>query len=248
MKNGGHAPLANFCLALAVAGTGAAALSGCADIRRSLETPAINVESPVAAQVRAAAPLAYVSPRLGDVPPIPRNVPQPDVVKTGVLAMVRCRRSVASFAPNHPALTAGAEQFAVNEREIAQINPADVPPSDSATKSDAEASELRAYASPPSAIASGPAPSPEEAKPNAPAPAPASRRSPAARHPTPAPVPSAQTASASAVGSAAVPSSSGATPAGAPVRSAVASPAGAQPGAGPPLPVAAPDPYLARCL
>jgi hypothetical protein len=128
MKNGGRAPLANFCLALAMVGGGAAALSGCADIRRSLGTPPINVESPVAAQVQAAAPLAYASPRLGDVPPIPKNVPQADVVKTGVLAMVRCRRSVASFAPSHPALTAGAEQFAVNAREIARVDPSDVPP------------------------------------------------------------------------------------------------------------------------
>jgi hypothetical protein len=234
--NGGSGPLKIVRLGgLALAG--AAALAGCADFRRSLSPPPVNPESPVAAQVRAGAPLDYETPRLQDVPPVPRNVPQAPVVKGDVLGMIRCRRGVASYAVTHPQLTHGAEQFADTAREIAEVNPADVPPPDSAARSEAAAQQLRAYAAPPAALASGPAPTPAEAQPNP----------PAAPHPGPAP--SRRGSAPSRTAQAPAPVSHAAPAAGPP--SAAAAAVGAAPvqaaDAAPPLPPPGPDPLLAHC-
>ena len=226
--NGGLGPLRKFHIGLAAAGVTAAALAGCADLRRAVTLPPVNPESPVAAQVRAAAPLRYDTPRLGDVPPVPKNVPTAPALKASVVAMVRCRRSVAGFAPAHPALSSGPEQFAASARDTAQVNPADVPPTDSATLSEGEAAQLRSYASPPAAIASGPAPTADEAKPGGPGPAPAPSRAPVHPH-----------------RAAAVPHSGpppAAAPAAAPPSTSLQ--AGDTPA---PLPPPGPDPLLSRC-
>jgi hypothetical protein len=86
-------------------------------------------------------------------------------VKLGVIGMIRCRGGVERFAATHPPLSAGAVQFAQNAREVAMVNPADVPAPDSAARAEAEAAQLRAFAAPPAAIANGPAPTPEQGKP-----------------------------------------------------------------------------------
>ena len=229
--NGGLDPLRKFHIGLAAAGVSASALAGCADLRRSVSLPPVNPESPVAAQVRAAAPLRYDTPRLGDVPPVPKNVPTAPALKASVVAMVRCRRGVAGFAPAHPALSSGPEQFAASARDVAQVNPADVPPADSATLSATEADQLRAYASPPAAIASGPPPTPDQGKPGGPGPAAAPAR-PAA-HPRRA---------------AATPRPASAPPSAALAATAPAPPPSVQASdTTPPLPPPAPDPLLARC-
>jgi hypothetical protein len=234
MMNGGPASARKFSPVLPALGLAGVLLGGCADVRRAVSLPPIDAESPVAAQVQAAAPLTYVQPRLVDVPPVPKNVLPADRVKVGVLSMVRCRRSVASFAPNHPPLSAGAEQFAVNAREIAQVNPADIPPPDSAARSDAAAAEMRAYAAPPSALASGPPPTPAEAQPATPA-APAPARHAAAPH-------------RSAVARAAPSASPSLAGPPAPAAGAAAVPQVTTADTAPPAPPPRPDPYLERCL
>ena len=217
---------------LAAVGLAAVAVAGCADVRRALTPAPVNVESPVAAQVQSASTRSYTLPRLTDVPPTPKDVPAAPYVKNDVIAMVRCRRAVDSFPLAHPPLSGGAEQFATNERGLADINPADVPPSNQVQLSDTAAAELRAYAAPPAAIASGPPPTPAQAQPppaggGAAPVAPHAKTS--ARRPAPA-APSPAPAVASSPARAASPSSSVA--------------AGDAP---PPLPGPLPDPYLARC-
>lgn len=236
--NGGGRALRKFYVALLLAGP--AALAGCADVRRSVSLPPVNPESPVAGQVSAAAPLRYDTPRLLDVPPSPRNVPEPGVVKAGVLTMVRCRRSVASYAPSHPALSAGAEQFAFNAREVAEVDPADVPPPDSSARTEDAAAKLRAYAAPPAALASGPPPDPDVAKPGGP---PSTQPPPAAKPARRAPRPPARTAAATP------PASAGPAPSApaAEAPSAAAATQAATVGTAPPFPLPRPDPLLARC-
>ncbi len=217
------------------------AMSGCADLHRATSFSPVNPESPVAAQVAGAARGNYPVPRLRDVPPVPKNVPTAASVKLGVVSMVRCRGGVDRYAITHPPLSGGAEQFASNQRDLAQVNAADVPPPESAALSEADAARLREFAAPPSAIASGPPPTPSQAKPpvaSVPAARPAqrpARHAAAARPPKPSPAlvaPSPPPAPRPAV--AAV---SASAPAG-----AVTTPADA-----PPLPAPLPDPLLARC-
>jgi len=219
------------CCAVLLAAAAASSLSGCADLRRSASLPPVNRESPVAPQVAAAARRQHDVPRLMDVPPPPKDVPTAAEVKVGVVSMVRCRGGVESFAVTHPQFASGTASFAADLREAAQVNPADVPPPDSAERSESEAAELRAFASPPAAIASGPAPTPADAQPPAPAPAPP----PNARPGRPTGHPAVAAASAPAAPVQAPPS----PPVAAPLQ-AVAPPP-------PPLPAPLPDPLLARC-
>ena len=227
--NGGPAPLRTF-ERVFVIGLAALALCGCADVARVIAPPPVNPESPVAAQVQSASRRSYDVPRLIDVPPKPLNVPGAPTVKGEVIATVRCRNGVTGFALTHPPLSAATEQFASNERDLADINPADVPPPDSVQRSDAESAALRAYAAPPAALASGPPPTPAQAQPPvAAAPAPhASHRAAQARR---APPPAATVASPAAVVQ--------------PAAAAVA--ATESDGPIPPFPAPLPDPLLARC-
>jgi hypothetical protein len=212
----------------------AAGLAGCADVQRAMETPRINVESPVAAEVAAGADRNYATPLLRDVPPVPKNLPQPGDVKGQVAALVACRRAMAGYVVDHPPLSGEPAAFAANARAVAAITEADVPPADSAAKAEAFAAQLRAEAAPPAAIASGPAPTPQEAMPPAPAapPAPSPARKP---HAAPKPV-------AAAPAPAAAPPAAASTPPSGPPAEAVAVPA-----AVPPLPAPLNDPLLARC-
>ena len=221
---------------LAAGGLAAVTLAGCADVRRSLTPAPVNVESPVAAQVQSASTRSYVLPRLTDVPPPPKNVPPAAYVKVDVIGMVRCRRAVDSFPLSHPPLSGGAAQFAANERGLADMDPADIPPANQAQLSDAAAVELRAYAAPPPALASGPPPTPAEAQPPAPV-AGGGRPTPHAR---PAPVRHAHPASVAAAAAKPVTSSPSSV---APPASSAAVAAQAPP----PLPPPLSDPYLGRC-
>ncbi len=223
-------------LALRAGAGGLLALAGagCADLRRSVTLPPVNPESPVAGVVGPASRLSYDAPRLSDVPPLPKNVPDAGTVKQGVVSMVRCRGGLERYPLTHPPLTGGTAQFAADARDVVQENPADVPPADSAARSDQFAAGLRAEAAPPAALASGAPLSADQSRPpTAPgaAPHPAPR---AARHPPPA--------------------RSSASPPPAPVQAAAAPAAPAAPAqvvqsnaAPPELPAPLPDPVLARC-
>ncbi len=211
-------------------------LGGCADLRRSVSLPPVNPESPVAAIVGPASRLDYDTPRLTDVPPLPKNVPPAATVKVGVLSLVRCRGGLNHYGVTHPPLSAGTAQFAANARDVAQVNPADVPPADSAARTDAFAAELRAAVAPPAAIASGPAPTADQGRPPTGAPAPhvAAPAKPSRRAAAPSPVVASPAASPAPVQTAAAPAASSRV-----VESDTAAP---------PLPAPLPDPLLARCL
>ncbi|WP_158915078.1 hypothetical protein [Caulobacter sp. S45] len=133
-------------------------VGGCADVRQAVWLPPVNPESPVAAAVTVASARTYARPRLRDVPPPPKNIPSAPMVKQGVVKLVGCRRAIYGYAAAHPPLTRGGEAYAGDQREIARVNPADVPPPDSAARSEALAERLRAFAAPPAALGSGPAP------------------------------------------------------------------------------------------
>jgi hypothetical protein len=202
-----------------------AGLGGCADLHRAVTLPPVNPESPVAGVVREGAPKSYPRPRLADVPPAPKNVTPAPLVKAQVIGLVRCRRSILSYGPAHPRLTSGAETYAVNERAAAMPDPNDIPPADQAALSESLAERLRAFAAPPAAIGSGPAPTPADASPPGPTPP---SRSPIRR--------------------------AAAVPAAPPLPAPVAAPLGpsrvqvAAPGEmAPPLPAPQSDPLLARC-
>ena len=219
------------CLPVAGALASALTLGGCADLRRSVSLPPVNPESPVAGIVAPAARLDYDVPRLSDVPPLPKNVPDAGSVKLGVVSMVRCRGGLERFPITHPPLSGGTVEFAAAERDVAQVNPADVPPPDSAARSDAFAASLRAEVAPPPAIASGSALNADQSRPPAPpAPHPAvparpPRHAAASKAAPPPPQPAVQTAAAPAVPARVV--ETDVTP--------------------PPLPAPLPDPLLARC-
>ena len=145
-------------------------LSGCADLRRAMAPAPVNPESPIAAQAQRVSVGNYAVPRLTDVPPVPRNVPTAAAMKTDVVTMVQTRNGVTRFAASHPPLSGDTANFAASERNQVEMNPADIPPADSAHRSDTAADQLRAYAAPPPAISSGPAPTPADAQPKAAAP------------------------------------------------------------------------------
>ena len=215
----------------------AVVLGGCADVRRSITLPPVNPESPVAGVVGPASRLSYATPRLRDVPPLPKNVASAETVKAGVVSLVRCRGGLERFPLTHPPLSRGTEQFAANARDVAQVNPADVPPPDSAARTDAFAAGLRAAVEPPAAIPSGPPLSADQSRPatgaappHAAAPARPPRRRAAAPKPAVAPPPAAS--SPAAVQTAAAPA--------VPARVV-------ETNAAPPLPAPLPDPLLARC-
>ena len=211
---------AGLLLVLTLTGAG-----GCADLRRATSLPPVNPESPVAPAVEAAAPRSYPLPRLSDVPPAPRNVATAATVKAGVLNIVRCRVAIRSFAPAHPPLSHGSDTFAADARDVAQINPADVPPPNSAALSEDLAARLRAFAAPPEAIGAGPPPTSDAIGP------PVAEHVPEVAHrPT---------------GGRTVSAAQAPPPAPVPVRSVqVAAPMTPVPD----LPAPGPDPLLSRCL
>ena len=219
----------------------AVALGGCADLRRAATLPPVNPESPVAAVVGPASRGSYATPRLTDVPPLPKNVASADTVKAGVLSLVRCRGGLERFPVTHPPLSRGTEQFAANARDVAQVNPADVPPPDSAARTDAFAAGLRAAVEPPAAIPSGPPLAADQSRPPTDAPPPhaaAPARAPRRRAAAPKPA-----AAPSAASSPAAP-----PPAAVQTAAAPAAPARVvETNAAPPLPPPLPDPLLARC-
>lgn len=143
-----------------------AGVGGCADVHRAVSLPPVNPELPVAGKVEEIAKQTFPRPHLRDVPPLPKNVPPAQVIKTGVAKMVDCRTSILSYAPAHPPLSSGADVYAGELREIAQAGrPENAPPSDAAAKSEDLAGRLREFAAPPRPIASGPPPTPEQGKP-----------------------------------------------------------------------------------
>lgn len=218
------APARGTAAALALA----AGLAGCADVQRAIETPRINPESPVAPQVAAGADRDYAFPRLRDVPPVPRNLPQAPDVKSQVGGLVTCRRAMTGYVVGHPPLSGQPALFAADARAVANITAADIPPPDSAAKAEAFAAQLRAEAAPPPAIASGPAPTAQEAMPPAPEPpqAPVGARPPRAARPHATPT---------------------AAPRPAATASAPATTATVPPTLVPPLPEPLADPLLAGC-
>jgi hypothetical protein len=173
-----------FAAALLLTATSA---GGCADLRRATSLPPVNPESPVAGAVAEAAPKNYPRPRLQDVPPAPRNVDTAPMVKAEVLGIVRCRRAILSYGRTHPPLSRGAEDYADDQRLIAQAGHADAPPPNAAALSEDLAARLRAFAAPPAALGSGPPPTPDLAKPPAAAPATLTPVSRAMRSAPPAP-------------------------------------------------------------
>ncbi|WP_174299757.1 hypothetical protein [Caulobacter sp. S45] len=180
--------------------------------------------------VEPASKLDYVIPRLDDVPPLPKNVPDAGTVKVGVVSLVRCRGGLERFPLIHPPLSSGTAQFATAERDAAQVNPADVPSPESAARTDAFAAGLRAEVAPPAAISSGAPLSADQSRPPVAATpgAPSRPRQPrraAARQAAVPPVSSAQATAAPSEPARAVETT----------------------GAPPPLPAPLPDPLLARC-
>ena len=142
-----------------------AGLGGCADLRRAVTLPPVNPESPVAGRVAELSTKTFPRPRLRDVPPVPKNIPSAPTVKQGVIQMVGCRHAIVSYGVTHPQLNHDSVANADRLLAVAQVNPADVPPADSAARSEDLAARLRAFAAPPGAIKSGPAPTPAQAKP-----------------------------------------------------------------------------------
>ncbi len=224
-------------LALRAGAAGLLALTaaGCADLRRSVSLPPVNPESPVAGVVGPASRLSYDVPRLSDVPPLPKNVPDAGTVKLGVVSMIRCRGGLERFPLIHPPLTGGTAQFAANARDVVQENPADVPSADSAARSDQFAAGLRAEVAPPAALASGAPLSADQSRPpSAPSAAPHSAPKPGRRAPPPRPAPAAAPSP---------PVQAAAAPAAPAAPAQVVQSNAAPPG----LPAPLPDPLLARC-
>jgi hypothetical protein len=169
------------------AAVGTLCISACADLQRATSLPPVNPESPVAAQVAAAAPKDYPRPSLQAIPPTPMNLPTAAVLKGQVIDMVRCRRAFDQWAPSHPQLTYEPEAFADNLRRLVDQNPADIPTPQQAEMTQAEADKLRAYAEPPPPIHPGPPPDTSLAIPPA-----VVTAEPAAKPSTPAPAPHAR--------------------------------------------------------
>jgi hypothetical protein len=142
-------------------------ISACADIQRATSLPPVNPESPVAAQVAAAARKDYPRPSLQAVPPTPMNLPTAAILKGQVVDMVRCRRAFDQWAPSHPQLTHEPEAFATSLRRLVDQNPADIPTPQQAAMTQVEADKLRAYAEPPPPMHLGPPPNTSLAMPPA---------------------------------------------------------------------------------
>jgi hypothetical protein len=137
-------------------------LSGCADVRRASFLPPVNPESPVAAQVAIGARRNFTTPAFTNVPPSPRNVPPAPAVKSAVFTMVGCRRSFERWTRQNPAMVSDTTGFATLEQAKVDTDPADVPTKAQDQASQTLADQMKAYASPPAALPSGPAPSASE--------------------------------------------------------------------------------------
>lgn len=142
--------------------TTGAGIAGCADFRRAVTLPPVNPESPVASAVIVGSRRNFPMPGFTNVPPSPRNVPPAPAVKTAVFAMVGCRRTFEAWERDHPAMVSDTAPFAAVERAKVDLNPADVPTATDDKASQAYAASLKAYASPPAALPSGPPPSASE--------------------------------------------------------------------------------------
>jgi hypothetical protein len=148
-------------------------LSGCADLRRATFLPPVNPESPVAAQVEVGARRSFQTPAFTNVPPEPKNIPSAPLVKTAVFTMVGCRVTFQTWKRQNPAMVSDTSGFAVVERAKVDSDPADVPTKAQDAASQTYAEQMKAYASPPAVLASGPAPSASELVPPPPKGAPA---------------------------------------------------------------------------
>jgi len=171
-------------LTLLLAGAG---LSGCADLRRATFLPPVNPESPVAAAVAVGARRNFMTPAFTNVPPAPKNMPTAPVVKTAVFTMVGCRRSFERWTRLNPAMVDDTAGFAALEQAKVDTNPADVPTKAQDEASQALAEQMKAYASPPAALPSGPAPSAAELVAPPPKAATTGQPAPAQAKPGPAP-------------------------------------------------------------
>jgi hypothetical protein len=132
-------------------------LAGCADFGRvaALKLPPVNPESPVAAQVQAAADRDYPYPSFRDVPSKPKDLPTAGQVKSSVAGLVQNRIGQERWAAANPPMVSGGQAFAAEAQARVPVAVREVPPPDQAARSEAAAAQLRAAAAAPPPISAG---------------------------------------------------------------------------------------------
>ena len=127
---------------LAVAGL----VSGCSDLSEvmSLDPGGVSPTSTVAAS-RA----NVTAPRLADIPPVPKGLIPPDVVKGSVIRLVSERRSLNDLIFALPPAPTDTDRFLATTRDVLDARGLTPPPEDQPARTEAFASEIRTNLQPP---------------------------------------------------------------------------------------------------
>ncbi len=132
---------------LAVAGL----VSGCSDLSEvmSLDPGGVSPTSPVARQTVAASRANVTAPRLADIPPVPKGLIPPDVVKGSVIRLVSERRSLNDLIFALPPAPTDTDRFLATTRDVLDARGLTPPPEDQPARTEAFASEIRTNLQPP---------------------------------------------------------------------------------------------------
>jgi len=133
-------------------------LAGCSDVTQalSLDPGGVNPDSPIAREAVAASRGAYPTPRLADIPAVPKGLPPASVIKASVIRMISERRTLNDVVFALPPAQTDTDQFLSRTRDALAARPLTPPPEDQPALTAAFAEQARSQIQTPPPAAGAP--------------------------------------------------------------------------------------------